>query len=203
MNNNQDNGRYVGAVILIGLGLIFLLDQFVDFSFVGELWPFLIILPGLVFLAGAWTGGEKSIQLVYPGMMITVTGAILLVQNITGRFESWAYAWALYPAFVGISMMFVGRRMHHEKTTSDGRRVFYTGLILFGVFAVFFEGFIFGGLGNTFGRFVLPVLLIAVGGLILFQGRIPFLSQEQPEKFKHNEASFEASSEFLRERETE
>ena len=203
MNNKQDNGRYVGAVILIGLGAIFLLDQFVDLSFIGSLWPFLIILPGLAFLAVAWAGGEKSVQLAYPGIIITGTGAILLVQNMTGRFESWAYAWALYPAFVGIAMMFVGRRMRHDTTTRDGRRILYTGLILFGVFAVFFEGFIFGGLGNTFGRFVLPVLLIGVGVLMLFHGRIPFLSQPPPKKFKHNEMSFEAKSEFSREPETE
>lgn len=196
MNNRQDTGRFVGAAILIGLGLIFLLDQFVDFSFIGQLWPFLIILPGLAFLSASWVGGEKSTPLAYPGMIIIGTGTILLVQNVTGRFESWAYVWALYPVFFGVASMFVGRRTHNDKTYNDGHKALTTGLILFGMFAVFFEGFIFGNLGNTFGRFALPVLLIAVGGLMLFQGRIPFLSQTPPSKPKHHNSPLDSQSEL-------
>ena len=131
MNARQDSGRLVGAAVLIGLGIIFLLDEFLDFSFLGQLWPFLIILPGLAFLAVAWMGTEKSVQLVYPGAIITGTGLILLVQNITGRFESWSYAWALYPALVGLANMFVGRRTHNDRVYKEGRRLLNTGLILF------------------------------------------------------------------------
>ena len=194
----QDSGRIVGAAVLIGLGLIFLLDEFLDFSFLGQLWPFLIILPGLAFLAAAWAGSEKSVQLAYPGAIVTGTGAILLVQNITGRFESWAYAWALYPVFVGLASMFVGRRTHNDRTYSEGRRTVNTGLILLGIFAVFFEGFIFGGLGTSVGRFLLPAILIGIGLLLLFRGRVPFLQDSFPEKPKFGGPSSDVDPELRR-----
>ncbi len=170
MDSRQDNGRLVGAFVLIGLGVLFLLQQFVDFSFIGTLWPFFIILPGLAFLGVAWQGGEKSAPLAYPGMIVTGTGLILLVQSITNRWESWAYAWALYPVFVGIATMFVGQRLHNNNTYADGRKAVNGGLIAFAIFAIFFEGFIFGGFSGVW-EYALPVLLVGIGGYMLLQGR--------------------------------
>src|SRR5687767_10207750 len=96
----QDRGRTITAVGLIGLGILFLLGQVFGFSLFSVLWPFFVILPGAAFLYGAFTGGKNAAGLAVPGSVITGTGLILLYQSLTNHWESWAYAWTLYPVFV-------------------------------------------------------------------------------------------------------
>jgi hypothetical protein len=158
----------LGAIILIGLGVIFWLVQ--NFAVtIGDLWPFFIILPGLVFLFFALTGGKNTLGLIFPGLMVTGTGVILLVQSITGHWESWAYVWAVYPALVGVGIIFMGRRTEDSRTYSVGRGLLTGGLVALLVLGAFFELLIFGGLG-AIGNYVWPVLLILLGVWLLLQG---------------------------------
>ena len=53
--------------------------------------------------------------------IVTGTGLILLYQNSTGRWQTWAYIWALYPVFLGLGLMFLGRRTDDEGTRRAGR----------------------------------------------------------------------------------
>ncbi len=167
----QDSGRKIGAFILITLGIFFLLAQVFNFDFLGVLWPLFVILPGAAFLFAAWRGERGAAPLAVPGMVVTGTGVILFVQNITGHWESWAYAWALYPVFVGSALMFIGDRTHSKASYQTGRLMVRGGLVAFVAFAVFFELFIFGGLFGSLSPFILPALLILIGGYMLLQGR--------------------------------
>ncbi|HPE52425.1 MAG TPA: hypothetical protein PLS83_13105, partial [Methanothrix soehngenii] len=108
--NRRNKAALVIGIILIGLGIFALVVRLFDWSLMSLLWPFFIILPGLLFFAGMVAGGEKMGGLAIPGSIITMTGLILLYQNIFNSFETWAYMWALImPTASGIGMVIHGK----------------------------------------------------------------------------------------------
>jgi hypothetical protein len=166
--NQQDNGRRAIALVLIGLGVLFLFAQVFNFSIFGTLWPFFVIIPGAAFLYFAGQGDKNQAGLAVPGAVITGTGVILLYQNVTGHWESWAYAWLLYPVFVGMAIQYIGRRGGDRNAYQSGRGLVRWGGIAFIAGAVLFELVIFGK-GGFLGSFALPLLLIGVGVLLLLR----------------------------------
>lgn len=55
-NNNKKRSRVIGGLILLGLGALFLINNFLPrFSF-GRLWPLILIIIGLAILAGSLKG---------------------------------------------------------------------------------------------------------------------------------------------------
>lgn len=165
----QDPGRTIGAVVLIGLGLLFLLGQTFSFSLFGALWPLLVLAPGAAFLYFAATGGKDKAGLAVPGAIVGGTGAILMYQNLTGHWESWAYAWLLYPVFLGLALQFMGRRTGDQGTLNTGGGFVRYGGTAFIIAAALFELVIFGG-GGFLGGMALPLVLIALGGVMLLRG---------------------------------
>ena len=173
---STQSGRTATAIGLIGLGVLFLLAQWTGFSFLGLLWPLFIIIPGAVFLYFAFNGDRHAAGLAVPGAMITGTGGILFYQNLTGHWESWAYVWALYPVFLGLALVFIGRRTGSDSTVRTGDGFVKWGLIGFVALWALFELFIFGG-NKWMVTTLLPLVLIAAGAFMLLRSR----SQE---KFK-------------------
>jgi hypothetical protein len=168
MNTNQDTGRGIAAISLIGFGLLFLLAQIFNFSLFGMLWPFFIIGPGAAFLYFANKGDKGQAGLAVPGSIITGTGLILMYQNLTGHWESWAYAWLLYPVFLGLALQFMGQRANEENTYNVGRGFVRWGGGAFVAGAALFELMIFGG-GGLLGGLALPLVLIALGAFMLMR----------------------------------
>ena len=169
----QTQRNTFGAVLLIGLGILFLIGQIFNINFwemVGFSWPALVMIPGVIFLALAFTGDKKMAAFAFPGSIITGTGALLWYQNLTGNWQSWAYAWTLYPGFVGLAMMFVALRNADKKTYGVGRSMVNYSLIAFLASAAFFELFIFRANGALTGWLV-PLALIGVGGYMFISGR--------------------------------
>lgn len=166
----RDLGRNVTAIILIGLGALFLLGQWFDFSLFGVFWPLLVLLPGAAFLYFAVISDRGAAGLAVPGAIIGGTGLVLMYQNLTGHWESWAYVWTLYPVFLGMSLSFIGRRTDNPQTARTGEGFIRWGLVAFiGMWALF-ELFLFGG--NRFvGSTLLPLLLIGAGIYLLYRGR--------------------------------
>ncbi len=163
------------SVVLGGLfvliGAVLLLGQFVRFDIGRYGWPFFIIAPGVVILFVALTArGAISEGLAILGSIITVTGLILLFQDATDHFESWAYAWALvFPGATGVGMILYGLVAGRPGNVRAGTRVLGIGLLIFLLGAAFFEGVI--GIGgyqfdHTVGV-VLGVVIIALGALML------------------------------------
>lgn len=183
MNQLQGN-RNVGAIILIGIGLLFFVTQTLGINIwgiFGVSWPLFVVLPGLVFLGLALFGDSKLAGFIVPGAIVTGTGAILWVQNVTGHWESWAYVWTLYPVFLGFALMFLGRRTNSLNTEKTGRGFVTWGTVAFLIGFAFFEVLIFGGLGGL-GNVLLPLILIGIGVLMLTGGRIPVLSGDGKRK---------------------
>lgn len=165
----RDNGRLIGGGILIALGFLFLAGQIFDIGDIMEtFWPFFVIVPGLAFLAGAVMGDKRSAGLAVPGAMVTGTGLILLYQNLTDHWESWAYIWTLYPVFLGLAFNFMARRTDNTKLAQTGRGFVIWGLVGLIVLGAVFELFIFGGMG-WLGNLLIPGAMIAAGVYLLMR----------------------------------
>jgi hypothetical protein len=167
----MDKQQGVGILLII-LGALFLFGQFVN---VGSfLWPFFVIIPGLVLLAWAFVGGRGAAGLAIPGSIVTTVGLILLVMNATNTFEAWSYAWALVVASVGVGTFLYGALTTDAKRQRDGIRTVTAGLVMFAAFGIFFQFLVFGNMwGSWLGQWLLPLLLIGGGAYMLYRQRQP------------------------------
>src|SRR3979411_737012 len=138
--------------LLVLIGAIWLVGQFIRIDIGHYGWPVFVIAPGVVILLVALTArGALGEGLAILGSIITVTGLILLYQNATDHFESWAYAWALiFPGAVGLGMICYGLTASRPGNVRAGARLVGIGLVLFLVGVAFFEG-VLGIGGDSFG----------------------------------------------------
>ena len=171
-------GSAVVGVVLIVLGGLFLAERAFGADIGRFGWPLFVIVPGLLLLgASLVTGGREASGLAVAGGITTTVGLILAVQNATGLWATWAYAWALVgPGGTGLGLVIFGLVRHHPDLVSSGLRSLGVGLGLFAAFGLFFEGVI-GLSGEPFlvGSDVLPIALIVLGvvviGLSVVRGR--------------------------------
>ncbi len=187
MKRSQNGRNVLVALGLIALGLMLWLD-------LGALWPVFILAPGAVFLAVAMTNGRATAGLAIPGSIITGTAVLMFIQNVTGYWESWAYAWTLYGVFLGVGFVIMANVLGDDKLASLGRSFMLFGLMAFGAFGFFFEVII--GLGGLKGGWW-AWLLIAAGILILVRSFVgdcgmPFLcpGEKTKRKAKNDDALF-------------
>jgi len=157
--------------LLVLIGALLLIGQFVRIDVGHYGWPFFVIAPGILILFVALTArGAVGEGLAILGSIITVSGLILLYQNATDHFESWAYAWALvFPGAIGTGMILYGLVAARPGNVRAGTRLVGIGVVLFLLGAAFFEGVIGIG-GYQFDRtmgVVVGALIIALGALML------------------------------------
>ena len=178
MDNNTrrrwPGGDAVVGGLLVLLGVLVLAGQALDLQ-VGEVgWPVFVIVPGLGLLGLGLTGsGRPGGVLAMAGGLVTAVGLVLLVQNITDRFETWAYAWTLLVVGAGIGRWLVGITRVRRDLAASGGWLIATGLAAFLAFAVLFEAVIGIGGRSPSGpsRYTLAVLLI-LAGLVLLGRRL-------------------------------
>ncbi len=164
MNNDRarNAGNVAVALVLIGLGVLFLLGQITGIRWGAWLWPFTVILPGLALFVGMLLAGPKGSGLAIPASIVTMVGLILLYQNTFRHWESWSYAWALiFPTAVGLGLIIEGIYGGHPENVRTGRTMLAIGIIVFVMAGAAFELLIFGGRG--LGRYVWPLLLVGGG----------------------------------------
>jgi hypothetical protein len=164
----------LGGLLLL-LGIVVLLGQVLEVELGRVGWPFFVIVPGLGLLGlGLATPGRLGEVLAMVGGVVTVAGLVLLVQNATDRFDTWAYAWALVVLVgAGVGRWLVGVVRSRGELAASGGWLIAAGLVAFVVFAVFFEVVV--GIGGrpvgSAGRYGLAALLI-LAGLILLGRRL-------------------------------
>lgn len=168
----RGKGGMAPGVLLILLGTLFLVDQLFDISFVYFTWPLFIILPGAaLIITGLLSRSGSGDWMVISGSLASATGFILLYQNSTGHWQSWAYAWPLvFPGSVGAGKFMAGLIKGREDAVRSGRGLMFWGVIIFLAGLVFFE-FLVGisGYGiKNIGRYW-PVILIALGLWLIFK----------------------------------
>ncbi len=165
------SGTALLGILLITVGVFFFIGQWLNIDWGAATWPFYVIAPGLALMAFGLTQRDGS-GLTVAGSIVTMVGLVLLYQNATGHWESWAYAWALVgPGGSGLGMLLYGTRSGNRKMARDG---FWQILVAIGLFVagfIFFEGIIgISGQRLPLPEWVLPVAVIAIGLLVLVRG---------------------------------
>jgi hypothetical protein len=165
------SGTAVLGIGLILLGAIFFIGQLADFDWGAATWPFYVIAPG-VALAAIGLSQRNGSGLTIAGCIVTIVGLVLLYQNATDHWESWAYAWALVgPGGSGLGILLYGVRSANRKMARDG---FWQILAAIGLFVagwLFFEGIIgISGRRLPLPEWVLPAVVIALGVVVLIRG---------------------------------
>jgi len=160
MSLNYRASLFVGLA-LIGLGVLFLLQQIFHWSVWDALWPVIVIAFGGLFFAGMVAGGKGAGPLAIPGSITTVIGLMLFGFNLIGHWEAWAYSWGLIVAGVGLGLAINGWWSDLPGLRRSGLELIRVGLFLFLIFGAIFEVLFFRSfsLGNWFG----PAVLIALG----------------------------------------
>jgi hypothetical protein len=158
--------RTLGLVggLLVVLGLLWMAAQFLDFNIGANLWPLWVILPGLALLAfGLLARDRSSLGLSIAGSIVTMVGIVLLFQQWTGAFQTWAYAWALVgPGGAAIGTILYAIKANDSVRLREGTRLLGIAVAIFAVGFVFFE-VIIGLSGFGLGFWAWPFLLIAAG----------------------------------------
>src|SRR5262249_40572246 len=129
----------MGGVVLVGLGLVLTVQQALGIDIGHFGWPLFVILPGLGFLAAYALGPRSAAGLAVPGCVITTVGLLFAVQNTFKLWETWAYAWALIPAAVGLGLRLQGERLDQHRVIQVGTKMIEASMLTFVVFAAFFE----------------------------------------------------------------
>lgn len=123
-------------------------------------WPLIVVGVGAFLLLMGLLLGEGGMAI--PACIVGGIGGLLYWQNATDNWESWSYAWALIPGFVGVGLMLA------SLLGEGGRENFRVGMWM-----SFISLIVFAILGNFFGLSVLgtywPILLIAFGIWVLIQ----------------------------------
>ena len=129
------------------------------------------VAPGVAMVAFGLTQRRGS-GLTIAGSIVSMVGLVLLYQNATDHWESWAYAWALVgPGGSGIGMLLYGTRSGDTRMARDGFFTILTALGLFAAGLVFFEGVIgISGSRWPLPGWVLPIVLMAIGVVVLVRG---------------------------------
>ncbi len=128
-------------------------------------WPFWVIGPGLIFVFAAIISGVSGLAI--PGAIISGIGGILYYQQVNNDWQSWAYAWALIPGFVGVGV-FVMHLLDGKvkKAFKEGVNLILTSAVMFLLFGSFMRS-IFGQ-EPFFGQYW-PVLIIIWGVWMLIK----------------------------------
>jgi len=172
-------GAVLGA-ILIFIGLAFLAVRYLDVFEGADVWPLFIIGPGVALLVlGLFL---PNLGMLVGGSVVTTVGLVLAWQNMTGRWESWAYAWALVgPTASGVGSLLGGLRTGNPRLRDAGMWQIAVGLALFAGFYLFFEQVIgLSGDPLPLPEWVMPSALIGIGVLILLRGFFGPRDADQP-----------------------
>lgn len=159
------NTPLVFGIIILAVGAWMLLARLFGWRLGPDWWPLIFLIPGLAFLALAFSGPRANPGLAVAGAIVSTLGGIFLFQTATNNWESWTYIWALFPFAAGIALLAAGTRNGDEAMARSGTDTARWAGIVFLVLLLFFEVLIFGGLFGV----LLPIVLIAIGGYIVWQ----------------------------------
>jgi hypothetical protein len=149
--------------LLIALGLLFLVGQFLRINIWQYAWPLFILVPGLIFFGITISGGTEATGFAIPASILTTVGLIFFFQAITGHYASWAYVWTLiFPTAVGLGLYIMGSQGDDESLRKQGIGFLRAGLVLFVILGFIFE--VIFRMGDTmFSRLFWPSAIILFG----------------------------------------
>jgi cytochrome bd-type quinol oxidase subunit 2 len=162
-------GSITFGILLILAGALFLavelIPAFNEWYTQFANWPFWVVGPGLIFVFAAIISGVSALAI--PGAIISGIGGILYYQQVNNDWQSWAYAWALIPGFVGVGIFIMhlldGRV---KKAFKEGGNLILTSAVMFLLFGSLMRS-VFGQ-EPFFGQYW-PVLIIIWGVWMLIK----------------------------------
>jgi len=122
-------GRIITGASLILLGLFLLIGEFVELTWTEHFWPIFLLLGGLLFYAGYFSGNRRRAggeALLFPGTYLIVLGALFLLLNFIG----WKFMKYLWPTFilgVAVSLWVIFLFTPAEKTA--GRKTLRSNIV--------------------------------------------------------------------------
>ncbi|HEX7393373.1 MAG TPA: hypothetical protein VF313_00455 [Anaerolineaceae bacterium] len=162
--DNANRGTVVLGAFLVSIGVIFLVLNLIPGVDIGKTWPVIFFFLAAAFYLPAflWQGARRGLAgLFIPGSIMLILGLIFVYDVLTSDWASWAYAWLLIPAGVGLGLTL------GSTVGGWGRGPSQTGLWIMGVDVGLFAliATLFGG--NTAIRTFGPLVIILAGVLIL------------------------------------
>lgn len=118
----------IGVVLIIGALILVGRDLASNFGNLG--WPLYSIVPGVLMLIVAFLSRGGASGLAVPGSIVTTAGAILFLQNVAGRFETWPYTWPLVLASVGAGIVLHAALKDDAEEERLGLRLVIFGLTI-------------------------------------------------------------------------
>lgn len=165
----------VGSILVLGgIAALTLRLAGVDvIDFVGESgWPLFVIVPGLILLAASlFPAAPSGVGFAIAGSIVTVVGLLLLYQQSSGHWESWAYAWALVgPGGAGLGLLAYGLLFRQRDLVTPGLWLVAIAAVLFTVGFWFFETVFDSGRVPADLETWWPVAFIGAGVIVLLAG---------------------------------
>lgn len=145
--------------ILIVIGIVALLNNIglIDYQIsIWKFWPLFLLIPGLTF-EYHYFSKEGNAGLLVPGGILTTYGLLFMYCSFVS-YSVLAYLWPVFIGGVGVGLF---QLYYFGK---EDRALFYVSMS-FIAFAVLTS---FLGILNIKGNLVLPIILITIGGIILF-----------------------------------
>lgn len=150
----------ITGVIIIIIGVLLLLMNFdlIDFDF-DYIWPMFILLPGLIFEL-SYFSTRKDPGLLVPGGILTTIGLLFYINNLYG-WHLMDRLWPIFPLAVAIGLFqlyLFGPKDTGVLIASSIVGGFALISLSFTLFSISFD-------------LVFPVLLIAIGCLVIFNNK--------------------------------
>ena len=161
----------VGGVVLVTVGVLALGARQAGFE-LGNLvesgWPLFIIVPGIALLAAAFVPSPPDgLGFAIAGSVVTTVGGILLYQENSGNWESWAYVWALIPTAAGIAIAVYGLLTGHRDIAGNGLRLAAVAGVMFLIGAWYFSAVFETGENPIDVDTWWPVAVVVIGAFVL------------------------------------
>ena len=103
-------GAWIAGLILVGLGILFLLQNF-GVPIPDKWWTVFLVLPGLGALWQAWRMYQHEGRLSRAATGTAVGGAVLVVLGVSFFFGfDWGNLWPLILIALGVTIVFGGSR---------------------------------------------------------------------------------------------
>ena len=165
----------VGALLVVGgVGWFVARElRFDPFAAIADAgWPFFVIIPGVILMASSLIPKPPNgVGFAVAGSIVTTVGLVLLYQESTAHWESWAYGWVLVgPGAAGLGMLLYGLIFGQRDLVSVGARLAGIAVAIFVVGYWFFETVFATGRAPVDLGAWWPVAIIVAGLAVLTVG---------------------------------
>jgi drug/metabolite transporter (DMT)-like permease len=101
-------GVWIGALILIGVGIVFLLQN-LGYNIPSNWWALFLLIPAVFAFAGGWQSYVRNGRRLGPGMVgPAITGLVLIALTLLFLFDldaDWNLLWPAALIFIGVGVL--------------------------------------------------------------------------------------------------